>query len=323
MLCFLCGKKIGLLRSLADQQYCSSEHRKEARMASSTALRDEDDAEPWSVSNKTKRRPTRSGASAGHAASTFAFLTVGGLLVAAVMMPAPGPGTAFPSVSLDPGVKRGLFQRVSDSISDVVSSRAPVTLHQDFTSGWSGWTTSAMTAVASRTDSRIPSVSAPTLRLWSRSTTLQNYQMEFGGQIEKKSLSWAFRATDTKNYYATKILITKPGSLPNAGLLRYVVLNGRETDRVQLPLPLTLERGGNYKVRVSVRDDHFITYLNNQVISSWSDNRLPRGGVGFFDDADDPQKVAWINLSERDSLLGRVLAHFALFVLPSSIDYLR
>ncbi len=138
-------------------------------------------------------------------------------------------------------------------------------------------------------------------------------------QIEKKSLSWAFRATDAKNYYATKILITKPGPLPNAGLVRYVVINGHEWDRVQLPLPLTLERGGNYRVRVSVQDDHFITYLNGQVISSWSDKRLLRGGVGFFDDVEDPQKVAWVNLSERDSFMGRMLAHFSLFVMPGEL----
>jgi hypothetical protein len=98
--------------------------------------------------------------------------------------------------------------------------------------------------------------------------------------------------------------------------VRYVVMNGREWDRVQLPLPLTLERGGNYNVRLSVQDDHFITYLNGQVISSWSDKRLHRGGIGFFDDVDDPQKVAWVNLSERDSFMGRMLAHFSLIVAP-------
>jgi len=320
MLCFLCGKKIGLFRSIADQQYCCSAHRKEARMASAQALRDEDENELWTVS-RTKRRPLRSGSTAGQTASVFAFLTVGGLLVAALMMPGPGPSPAFPAVSLDPGVKRGLFERVGDSISQVVSARAPITLHQDFNTGWSGWTAAAMRRLDDSrraSEARLQVASAPTLRLWSRSTALQNYQMEFAGQIEKKSLSWVFRASDEKNYYATKILITKPGSLPNAGLLRYIVLNGRETDRVQLPLPLTLERGGSYRVRVSVRDDHFITYLNGQVISSWSDRRLPRGGVGFFDDAEDPQKVSWISLSERDSLLGRVLAHFALFVLPET-----
>jgi hypothetical protein len=140
--------------------------------------------------------------------------------------------------------------------------------------------------------------------------------MEFSGQIEKRSLSWAFRARDEKNYYATKLLITKPGPLPNAGLIRYVVMDGREWDRVQLPLPLTLERGGSYRVRVSIQDDRFITYLNGQVISSWSDKRLHRGGVGFFDDEQDRQKVAWVSLSERDSFLGKMLTYFSLIVMP-------
>jgi hypothetical protein len=68
-----------------------------------------------------------------------------------------------------------------------------------------------------------------------------------------------------------------------------------------------------------VQDDHFITFLNGQVISSRSDKRLLRGGVGFFQDSEDPQKVAWVNLSERDSLLGRMLAHFSLLLSPASL----
>jgi len=325
MLCFLCGKKIGLLRSLADQQYCCAEHRKEARLASAQALRDEEEAELWTVSKSKKKAAPRQTSSAGQAASVFAFLVVGGLLVAALMLPGgSGGGSAFPPVSLDPAVKRGLFQRIGDSISDVVRSKAPITLHQDFQNGWNGWTAAIPHTIddprrSSVDDPRSMTASAPVLRIWSRSTALQNYQMEFSSTIEKKSLSWAFRATDAKNYYATKILITKPGPLPNAGLVRYLVLNGHEWDRVQLPLPLTLQRGGNYRVRVSVQDDHFITYLNGQVISSWSDKRLLRGGIGFFDDVEDPQKVAWVNLSERDSFMGRMLAHFSLFVMPGEL----
>lgn len=319
MLCFLCGKKIGLLRSLVDQHYCSAEHRKEARLASSQALREEEEIELWAVS-KSKRKPTRYGHAAGQTASIFAFLTVAGLLVAAVLLPGPsGAGSSFPSLALDSGAKRGFFQRMGDSITDTIRSSAPITLHQDFQSGWSGWTTAAARRIEEPhlrvDDPHWMSAMAP-LRIWKRSTSLQNYQMEFDGQIERRSLSWVFRATDEKNYYATKIMITKPGPLPNAGLVRYVVMNGREWDRVQLPLPLTLERGGTYNVRVSVQDDHFITYLNGQVISSWSDKRLHRGGIGFFDDVDDPQKVAWVNLSERDSFMGRMLAHFSLIVPP-------
>lgn len=324
MLCFLCGKKIGILRSLVDQQYCCVAHRQESGLASAQAVRDEEELDLWAVS-KSRKKPARPGTGAGQTASIFAFLTVAGLLVAGLMMPGPGPGTPAPRVSRDSGVKPGLFQRMGDTVGDMVRLRAPVTLHQDFSSGWTDWTSASLRKMVDDPrrgvdDPRYASVSAPVLRIWKRSTTLQNYQMEFSGEIEKKSLSWAFRAADEKNYYATKIIITKPGPLPNAGLVRYAVMNGREWDRVQLPLPLTLERGGNYRVRVSVQDDRFITYLNGQVISSWTDKRLHRGGVGFFEDADDPQKVAWVSVSEHDSFLGRMLEHFSLIVFPAPYE---
>jgi hypothetical protein len=312
---------------MMDQQYCSAEHRKEARLASAQALRDEDDQEPWSVAKNKKKNPGKTPSSAGQTASVFAFLTVGALLVAAMVLPGPsGGGGAPPVQSLDPGSKRGPIDRVGDAFSGLVRSQAPITLHDDFTKGLKDWTTVAMRNVPNVDDpkgftlpSGMPNVVHPgNLRIWNRSVSLQNYQMEFKGELERKSLSWAFRASDAKNYYATKIMITKPGPLPNAGLVRYVMMNGREWDRVQLPIPVTLERGGNYKVRVSVQDDRFITYLNGQVISSWSDKRLHKGGVGFFSDEDDPQKVDWVSLSERDSFLGRVLAHFSLIVMPGA-----
>jgi hypothetical protein len=226
--------------------------------------------------------------------------------------------------SLDPAVKKGMLERAGDAFSGLVRSQAPITLHDDFSNGLKDWTTVAMRNLPKVDDPKGgltmpsgPNILRPgNLRIWNRSTSLENYQLEFMGELEKKSLSWAFRATDSKNYYATKIMITKPGPLPNADLVRYVMMNGREWDRVQLPIPATLERGGNYKVRVSVQDDRFITYLNGQVISSWSDKRLHRGGVGFFSEEDDPQKVEWVSLSERDSFLGKVLAHFSLIIMP-------
>jgi|SRR5689334_9648245 len=325
MLCFLCGKKIGLWRKLVDQQYCSAAHRKEAKLASAQAFREEDELEHWSVarSKKKKKGSARPAASAGQTASIFAFLTVGGLLVAALLLPGPGPGSAFPQVSLDPSIKRGLVDRTGDAVADLVRSQAPVTLHHEFRSGFQDWVT-----VASRIGSNVddprdwmggsrPSVSRPvTLRLWERSASMQNYQMEFQGQMEGRSLSWAFRAANGNNYYASKLVIARPGAVNNAGLVRYAVIDGRETAPVRLPLPLSLQRGVNYRVRMTVQDDHFITYLNGQVISSWSDGILKRGGVGFFEDQNDPQKVAWVSVSERDSFIGRMLAHFSLFVVP-------
>lgn len=325
MLCFLCGKEVGWLRSMVDRQYCSPGHRKEARLASAVVFReeDDDDQELWSVSRSKQRHHGHPDTASHQTASVFAFLTLAVLLIAMLM---PGNGTevnpGYTPLSPDAGNRRGLFTRSEDAIGEVIRNAAPVTLHHDFQSGLKDWTTMALhstTKVDDPHDWKTPSVVVPgSLRLWSRSTLLKNYQMEFQGEIERKSLSWAFRASDSANYYAAKIQITRPGPLPNADLVRYVMLNGRELDRVQLPLPLTLERGGDYRVRVTVQDDRFVTYLNGQVISAWSDKRLKRGGVGFFADSDDSQKIAWVNVSEHDSFIGQMLAHFSLFMLPGA-----
>ncbi|MGH9558409.1 MAG: hypothetical protein ACRD30_04150 [Bryobacteraceae bacterium] len=304
-----------MLRSLVDRQYCSAAHRREARLASAQAFREEEETELWAVS-KARRKGSPYAKSAGQTASIFMLLAVGGLLLIAVLSPGSG-GSSAPRISLDPGIKPGLLDRVSDGVSTLIQSHAPVTLHQNFSSGWSGWSSSTLARLDSpRRESRTVSDPAPVLRIWKRSIDLQNYRMEFSGAIEKRSLSWAFRAADGRNYYATKLLIAKPGTVPNAGLVRYVMMDGREWDRVQLPLPLTLDRGQNYRVRMTIEGNHFITYLDGQVISSWSDTRLHRGGIGFFEGGDDLQKVAWVDLSERDSFMGRMLAHFSLFVLP-------
>ena len=330
MHCFLCGKKIGFLRSLADQQYCCSAHRKEAGLASAQALRDEEDSETWAVQRSKKKGGARAGNSpAGQAGAVLAFVVIGGAMIAVLMTGNPvkgGGGGAFAAVSAETGKKPGMFSGASSAMSDFVRGIAPVTLQHSFSGGsitsnmsdWSNVTLRAGTIDDPRDwigKTKAPSLSA-SLRIWKKSTLMQDYQMEFQGQLEKTSLSWAVRAADGGNYYATKLAIIKPGPLPNAGLIRYAMVNGRETDRTQVPLPLTLERGVDYRVRMTVQGDRFLTFLNGKVIGSYTDKRLVRGGVGFFDDAGDPQKVAWVSVSEHDSFLGKLLANFAVFVIP-------
>src|SRR6202035_2255225 len=140
MMCFLCGKEISWLRSMVDRQYCSAEHRKEARLASANALREEDEEhEIWSVENTRKKA---SGNSSSQTASVFAFLTLGVLLIAMLMLPGnAGPrGSAFPTGSTDSGTRQGLFERATSSVGALVRDSAPVTLHQDFRTGVGDWT---------------------------------------------------------------------------------------------------------------------------------------------------------------------------------------
>lgn len=332
MQCFLCGKKIGFFRSLADKQYCCAQHRKEAGLASAQALRDEEDTESWAVhKSRTKgAAPKRGASAAGQAGAVLAFLAIGVVMVAVLASGGGGskPSVAFPTVSAETGKKPSVLSGASGALSDFVRGVAPVTLKQSFSSGLlsgaasslSEWSNVTLRASTEKIDDPRDWIgktrTSASLRLWKKSTAMQNYQMEFQGQLEKTSLSWAIRASDGGNYYATKLAIVKAGPLPNAGLIRYAMVNGKETDRTQVPLPVTLERGVDYRIRMTVQGDRFLTYLNGKVIGTMTDPRLPRGGVGFFDDAGDPQKVAWVSVSEHDSFLGRLLANFAVFVMP-------
>src|SRR5579862_1993945 len=128
MLCFLCGKEIGWIRSMVDRQYCSAEHRTEARLASAVVYREEeDDQELWSVSKSKQRHHGRPENTSHQAASIFAFLTLAALLIA-MLMPGNGvePSPTYTPLSLDAGAHRGLFARSEDAIGEVIRNAAPV-----------------------------------------------------------------------------------------------------------------------------------------------------------------------------------------------------
>ena len=325
MVCLYCGKKLGLLRRLKDRQFCSDDHRQKLASRSARALREAEDLYGFDETRlptwrsitqaKPEDKVERRG---GFAATIFASVAVVFLLLALSQLPSGAPGSGSRSiVSPMPDADRHSSQGgFGQMLGNLIQNRSSGTLREDFQAGFVDWEglkqTSADWSVSGG------EVHPASLRIWKRSAELSNYEMEFMGRIERKSVDWAFRAPDLQNYYATKLVITKPGPLPNAGLVRFVVLDGRERERVELPLPLTLDRGVDYRVRVSVRGDRFLTSVNGQLVSSWTDNRLSRGGIGFFSEDGESSVLKWVSLSERDSFLARLASHFSLISFPSA-----
>ncbi len=261
-------------------------------------------------------KPEEKGESrSGYGTLILVAAAVAVLLLAVAQMPMGSPAPKAPaSLTLaTPAATKSGFARM---VGNLIQSKASGTLREDFRSGIGNW--EGLRSASSDWASDSGQVRPASLRLWKPSTSMSNYEMEFMGQIERKSMDWAFRASDTKNYYATKLIITRPGPLPNAGLIRFIVLDGRERERVELPLPLTLERNTDYRVRVSVRGTRFLTSVNGQLVSSWTDSRLSRGGVGFFSEDGEAALLKWVSVSERDSFLGRIVSHFSLISFPTA-----
>jgi hypothetical protein len=321
MVCLYCRKKIGLLRSLTDRSFCCADHRKKLTTKSARALREAEDLfgfdeshVSWRVLTQVKAedKPERR---AGYGATIFFAVAVVFLLLALSQLRTSGPvgRPVSPEPSASFHQSQGGFGRL---ISSLIETKGSGTLREDFRSGFGNW--EGLRSIGSEWKVGGGEVRPAALRLWKPSTSLSNYELEFMGQIDRKSMDWAFRAADLHNYYATKLVMTRPGSLPNAGLIRYIVLDGRERERVELPLPLTIERGVDYRVRVSVRGNHFLTSVNGQLVSSWTDSLLSRGGVGFFSESGESALLKWVTVSERDSVLARIASHFSLITFPTA-----
>jgi len=306
---------------MRDAQFCCPDHRqKYNRSNSARAVREAEDLYGFDETHGTSWRAVtavkpeeKSERRGGFGITIFVGACALVLVLGVSQLPMNSPqGKAIsPLPDTNPHPNQGGFGQL---IGNLIQSKTSGTLRDDFHTGLSSW--EGLKPAGSDWSLQSGEVRPASLQLWKPSTSLSNYELEFMGQIDRKSVDWAFRAADLHNYYATKLVMNRPGPLPNAGLVRFVVLDGRERERVELPLPLTLERGVDYKVRVSVRGDRFLTSVNGQLISSWMDSRISRGGVGFFSEDGESSVLKWVSVSERDSLLARIASHFSLITVP-------
>ena len=154
------------------------------------------------------------------------------------------------------------------------------------------------------------------LALYIKSIPLSDYRMEFRGLIDRKSLSFAYRAVDFDNYYAASLTIANPGPMPEVALERYVVINGKAGPRTQVRLPFSVRADTLYTVQVEVQGNRFATFVNDQFVDAFTDSRLPSGGVGFFSGPDASARICWLRVVDRDDALGKLCSVFA-----SRFDY--
>jgi hypothetical protein len=81
-----------------------------------------------------------------------------------------------------------------------------------------------------------------------------------------------------------KLEMIKPGANPLVALIKYAVINGKETTRTQIMLPFDVALDTVYQVRIDVKGDKFSTYVQNKLVDYWTDDRIKVGGTGFYND---------------------------------------
>ena len=300
--CRYCRAKIGWFRQQFDRQFCSAEHRRRASLRSSGALRDAGELAPvgfW-VPGRDLDGPRRARTGSRSGAFPAALLCA---LTLVLLIVAPKGGPAAPAVINYTLPETGF----GSSLRNVLPGWQPVRLRDDFRAGLKDWVGSAGAGLDWSREGNL--VRPGKLRLWGPSLKLADYQLEFEGRIERKAMGWTFRSGSLQDYYATKISVSGPGASARAEIVRYVVLGGKQFDRIQLPLPPTVLDDSPCYVKVNVRGSYFVTTINGRVVDSWSDRRLTRGGVGFFADKGEVAAIRWVNVSGAEpGFFGRLFA---------------
>lgn len=311
MRCLQCSRRIGLFRRLVDRQFCCDDHRRKSRLAySARVARDEDDyGDDWLATPVARKRSTSFGPGS-------AIVLVGACLALAVMLPNGDDQRPTPPPSYLPPTGA-----IGDKLARALPSGS-LSLREEFKVDLRNWQ-SPVDAAASRakdgwTRTGAGAMRIGDLKLWKPTLTLGDYNLEFEAQIESKAVSWAYRAVDPSNYYATKINLSKQGSQQRAEIVRYVMDGGKPTAKSQLPIPLHVADNMVYGVRVAVKGDRFTTTVNGQVVDSWTDKRFQRGGVGFFADPGEKAVLRWVAVSEPKSMLDRLMS-FGVLVPPPGL----
>ena len=210
------------------------------------------------------------------------------------------------------------FGQAFSSIRQSLAQRAAIALDEDFRQGLDDWTGRSGEPAAWAYDSS-GFVQPGDLALFGPSSTLSDYQMQFLGMIDKKAMSWVVRAKDFQNYYVVKLVVTKPGPLPEIGLTRYAVIDGKAVDRVDTRVPLTNARADTlYRVNMDIRDDQFVLGVQGQMVDTWTEPRLDRGGVGFFTARGEESRVRWVQITHQYDMIGRLCAYLAPYEISNS-----
>ncbi|MCC7496461.1 MAG: hypothetical protein IT160_02710 [Bryobacterales bacterium] len=236
------------------------------------------------------------------------------ILVMAILLGKFPSGGAAANNGLPTQEAKSGFSRQWEQVQDQIVKRAAVNLQDDFRAGLSDWRGKDNWAREWKYDTA-GFIHTGSLALYTPSMALNNYSLEFLGQIERKALGWVVRAKDYDNYYAMKLVLDRPGPLPQISLVRYAVIDGKATGHQRVLIPTPVRNDSLFRIRVNVQGENITTSIQGQVVDFWADRRLSWGGIGFFSGKGEQSRIRWVEVSHHYDILGRLCA----LVAPSGM----
>ncbi|MEO7145037.1 MAG: hypothetical protein ABI165_16185, partial [Bryobacteraceae bacterium] len=203
------------------------------------------------------------------------------------------------------------------NVKHTISGRAGVDLADDFRAGLDNWSSREDPSAAWSYDAA-GFVRPAQLALYQPSMNLTDYQVEMLAEIDKKALGVAVRSSSFDHYQAVKLAVNRTGLLPKVSILHYAVVGGKPGPRTEVELPFSAHNDALYHLRIEAHGEDFTVYVQEQLVTYWSDNRFRSGGVGLFCSKGEDARVRWIEVMHQYDALGRLCAYLAPYGMQTS-----
>jgi hypothetical protein len=110
-----------------------------------------------------------------------------------------------------------------------------------------------------------------------------NYRMEFSWTPGPQPVGWVFRTRDSGNYYGAKLSLVTPGDSSAVAVEHFSVLGGIETPHARKVTALMRSEPA-VRIRMDASGPVFTLYVQGSPVDNWTDQRLPAGGFGFYEE---------------------------------------
>ena len=134
------------------------------------------------------------------------------------------------------------------------------------------------------------------LVLYRPSLSATDCRLEFKWRVDEKGVGWVFRAKDTNNYYAARIKMARPGPAATLAVEHFTVYQGTESAHSEKALAFS-QSFPVLSVRMEVAGPSFTLYLQGSAAEYWSDTKLTTGGLGFYEERNQPAEVQSLRMS--------------------------
>jgi hypothetical protein len=193
---------------------------------------------------------------------------------------------------------------VGGSIADVGPEATPpvaapvvvLRFEENFDSGWGNWTGGTADWLVD-----VAGVRTGSLALYNPSMDQIDYDLEFLARIDQRKVSWVVRAASQDEYCRCTLTAIPGGELEFS---RSVVFERAAETEVTVAGRIAAKPKSSLTVRTRVDGESYTVSVNGKSIATWTDARLPIGGIGFMGLPEERARLYWVRLSSSGSPAG-------------------